>query len=208
MSEALRVIEGSGDLAGLMGRVGRDARAASRRLALASSGEKDAALRAMAAAIRAAKPRILAANGDDVAEARGLGQNPAFLDRLALDAKRVAAIAAAVDGIAALPDPVGRVLATFERPNGLLIERVATPLGVVGVIFESRPNVTADAGALCLKAGNAAILRAGSESFRTALALADAMADGLAAAGLPREAIRLVPTRDRAAGGAVLAGPR
>jgi glutamate-5-semialdehyde dehydrogenase len=206
MSEALRVIEGSGDLAGLMGRVGRDARAASRRLALASSGEKDAALRAMAAAIRAAKPRILAANGDDLAEARGRGQNPAFLDRLALDAKRVAAIAAAVDGIAALPDPVGRVLATFERPNGLLIERVATPLGVVGVIFESRPNVVADAGALCLKAGNAAVLRAGSESFRTAGALADAMGEGLAGAGLPREAIQLVPTRDRAAVGAMLAG--
>jgi glutamate-5-semialdehyde dehydrogenase len=206
MSEALRVIEGSGDLAGLMRRVGRDARAASRRLALASAAEKDAALRAMAAAIRGASAEILAANGDDLAEARSRGPSPAFLDRLALDAERVEAIAAAVDGIAALPDPVGRVLATFERPNGLRIERVATPLGVVGVIFESRPNVTADAGALCLKAGNAAVLRAGSESFRTSHALAGAMGEGIAEAGLPREAIQLVPTRDRSAVGAMLAG--
>jgi glutamate-5-semialdehyde dehydrogenase len=141
-----------------------------------------------------------------VADAKGRGQPAAFVDRLVLDPGRLEAIAAAVDSVAALPDPLGRVLATFERPNGLVIERVATPLGVIGVIFESRPNVTTDAAALCLKAGNAAILRAGSESFRSALALADAMGEGLAAAGLPEAAVRLVPTRDRAAVGAMLAG--
>jgi glutamate-5-semialdehyde dehydrogenase len=206
MSEVLRVIGGSGDLAALMRRVGRDARAASRRIALAPGERKDATLRAMAAAIRAAAAKILAANGDDLAGARVRGQTPAFLDRLALDEARVEAIATAVDGIAALPDPVGRVLATFEPPNGLLIERVATPLGVVGVIFESRPNVVVDAGALCLKAGNAAVLRAGSESFKTAGALAEAMGEGLEGVGLPREAIQLVPTRDRGAVGAMLAG--
>ena len=149
---------------------------------------------------------ILAANADDVADAKAKGQAAAFIDRLTLDETRLAAVADAVESIADLPDPVGRALATFERPNGLLIERVATPLGVVGVIFESRPNVTADAGALCLKAGNAAILRAGSESFRTARAIAGAMGEGLAEAGLPAAAIQLVPTRDRAAVGAMLAG--
>ena len=122
----------------------------------------------MAARIRERAASILASNADDVAEARAKGTVGSFLDRLTLDPGRLEDIAVAVESIAALPDPVGRVLATFERPNGLVIERMATPLGVIGVIFESRPNVTADAGALCLKAGNAAILRAGSESFRTA----------------------------------------
>jgi len=159
------------DLAGLMDALGRRARKAARRLALASADDKGAALRAMAGAIRSAAPMILAANANDVAEARAAGQTAAFLDRLALDESRLAAIAAAVESVADLPEPVGRVLATFERPNGLRIERVATPLGVVGVIFESRPNVAADAGALCLKAGNAAILRAGSDSFRSATAI-------------------------------------
>jgi glutamate-5-semialdehyde dehydrogenase len=160
----------------------------------------------MAASIRASAKAILAANAENVAEAKSNGQTGAFIDRLTLDEGRVEAIAAAVESVAALPDPVGRVLATFERPNGLAIERVATPLGVIGVIFESRPNVTADAGALCLKAGNAAILRAGSDSFRTSSAIAEAMGQGLAQAGLPADAIRLVPTRDRAAVGAMLAG--
>jgi glutamate-5-semialdehyde dehydrogenase len=190
----------------LMAEVGRRARSAARRLALATAPEKDAALRLMADRIRARGPDILAANADDVAEARAKAQTAAFLDRLTLDAKRLDAVAEAVASIAGLPDPVGRVLATFERPNGLRIERVATPLGVVGVIFESRPNVTADAGALCLKAGNAAVLRAGSDSFRTSQAIAAAMSEGLALAGLPADAVQLVPTRDRTAVGAMLAG--
>ncbi|MFL5139848.1 MAG: glutamate-5-semialdehyde dehydrogenase [Microvirga sp.] len=194
------------DVAGLTAELGRRGRAAARRLSLAGAEEKNAALRAMAAAIRAAAAAILAANADDVAAAKAAGQTPAFLDRLALDEARLEAVAAAVEGVAALPDPVGRVLATIERPNGLKIERVATPLGVIGVIFESRPNVAADAGALCLKAGNAAILRAGSDSFRSAAAIVAAMVEGLARAGLPAHAIQLVPTRDRAAVGAMLAG--
>jgi glutamate-5-semialdehyde dehydrogenase len=190
----------------LMADLGRRARQAARRVALASAEEKNAALRMMAAAIRARAGSILAANERDLTDAKAKGQTPAFIDRLALDPGRLEAVAAAVESIADLPDPVGRVLARFERPNGLLIERVATPLGVIGVIFESRPNVTADAGALCLKAGNAAILRAGSESFRTSQAIAGAMGEGLEQAGLPPDAIRLVPTRDRAAVGAMLSG--
>lgn len=194
------------DVPALMQDMGRRARAAARRIALASAEEKNAALRAMAARIRARSDVILAANAEDLAEARTKGQPSAFLDRLLLNPERLEAIAEAVESIAALPDPVGRVLARFERPNGLQIERVSTPLGVIGVIFESRPNVTADAGALCLKAGNAAILRTGSESFRTASAIAAAMGEGLSEAGLPADAIRLVPTRDRAAVGAMLSG--
>jgi glutamate-5-semialdehyde dehydrogenase len=189
-----------------MAELGRRARKAARRVALATPEEKNAALHAMAASIRAQADAILAANAEDLAEAKAKGQSGAFIDRLILNPERLEAIAAAVESIAALPDPVGRVLARFERPNGLQIERVATPLGVIGVIFESRPNVTADAGALCLKAGNAAILRAGSESFRTSLAIAEAMGEGLEQAGLPSDAIRLVPTRDRAAVGAMLSG--
>ena len=199
-------IAGSRTVSDIMAGIGRRARGAARRLALATGADKNAALRLMAERIRARLPEILAANTDDVADAKAKGQPSAFLDRLTLDGKRLATIADAVASIADLPDPVGRVLATFERPNGLVIERVATPLGVVGVIFESRPNVTADAGALCLKAGNAAILRAGSESFRTAQAIAEAMAEGLTQAGLPAEAVQLVPMRDRAAVGAMLAG--
>src|SRR3954462_14808373 len=190
------------DVAGLTAELGRNALAAALRLSLAGAEEKNAALRAMAASIRSAAAAILAANADDVAAAKAAGQTPAFLDRLALDEARLEAGAAAGGGVAALPDPVGRVLATLARPNGLTIERVATPLGVIGVIFESRPNVAADAGALCLKAGNAAILRSGSESFRTAQAIAAAIAQGLDASGLPSDAIQLVATRDRAAVGA------
>jgi glutamate-5-semialdehyde dehydrogenase len=203
--DALKVIEG-GNIDALMADLGRRARGAARRVALASAEDKNAALRAMAACIRARKDAILAANAEDLAEAKAKGQSGAFIDRLVLNPERLEDIAAAVESIAALPDPVGRVLARFERPNGLKIERVATPLGVIGVIFESRPNVTADAGALCLKAGNAAILRAGSESFRSSLAIAEAMGEGLEQAGLPADAIRLVPTRDRAAVGALLSG--
>jgi len=197
---------GEPDVPALMREIGRRARAAARRVALASAEDKNAALRAMAAHIRARAGAILAANEQDLAEARAKGQPASFIDRLMLNPERVEAIAVAVESIADLPDPVGRVLARFERPNGLEIERVATPLGVIGVIFESRPNVTADAGALCLKAGNAAILRTGSESFRTSLTIAQAMGEGLEQAGLPSDAIRLVPTRDRAAVGAMLSG--
>lgn len=203
--DALKVIEG-GNVEALMADLGRRARAAARRVALASVEEKNAALRAMAACILARKDAILGANAEDLAEAKTKGQTSAFIDRLTLNPERLEDIAAAVKSIADLPDPVGRLLARFERPNGLQIERVATPLGVIGVIFESRPNVTADAGALCLKAGNAAILRAGSESFRTSLAIAEAMGEGLEQAGLLADAIRLVPTRDRAAVGAMLSG--
>src|SRR6478735_7515921 len=194
------------ELMPMLTELGRRARAAQRVVGLASAEQKTAGLRSVAAAIRATKDDILSANAVDLAAANTRGQTAAFLDRLMLTVAGVESIAQAVEDIAALPDPVGRVLASFTRPNGLVIERVATPLGVIGVIFESRPNVTADAGALCLKAGNATILRAGSESFRTASALAEAMRDGLAAAGLPREAIVLVPTRDRAAVGVLLAG--
>jgi glutamate-5-semialdehyde dehydrogenase len=190
----------------LLNQLGREARAAARRLATASEAEKDMALHTAADVIRARAEAILAANREDVAEAKCKGLAASFVDRLTLDPKRLEAIAAAAESIADLPDPVGRVLATFRRPNGLVIERVATPLGVIGVIFESRPNVTVDAGALCLKAGNAAILRAGSDSFRTSSLLAEAMGEGLREAGLPTSAVRLVPTRDRAAVGAMLAG--
>ncbi len=197
---------GEPDVSALMREIGRSARTAARRVALASADDKNAALRAMAVRIRAQADVILAANEQDLAEAKAKGQPASFIDRLMLNPERLEAIAVAVESIADLPDPVGRVLARFERPNGLEIDRVATPLGVIGVIFESRPNVTADAGALCLKAGNAAILRTGSESFRTSLAIAQAMGEGLEQAGLPSDAIRLVPTRDRAAVGAMLSG--
>jgi glutamate-5-semialdehyde dehydrogenase len=206
LNAAGAVSVGNPDVPALMADLGRRSRQAARRVALATAEEKNAALLTMAARIRAQESAILNANAEDLAEARTKGQTPAFIDRLTLDPGRLEAIAAAVESIAALPDPVGRVLARFERPNGLLIERVSTPLGVIGVIFESRPNVTADAGALCLKAGNAAILRAGSESFRTSSAIAQAMGEGLEHSGLPADAIRLVPTRDRSAVGAMLSG--
>jgi glutamate-5-semialdehyde dehydrogenase len=196
----------NGGIVALMHELGRRARAAARRLGGATGAQRDEALRAIGAALRARSDAILAANRLDLDEARAGGQNAAFIDRLALDEGRLTAIADAVTGIAALPDPVGRVLASWTQPNGLLFERVATPLGVVAVIFESRPNVTADAGALCLKSGNVAILRAGSDSFRTSSEIAAAMQDGLSAAGLPRDAIQLVPSRDRAAVGEILAG--
>jgi glutamate-5-semialdehyde dehydrogenase len=194
------------EMAATMADVGRKARMAARQLALTPAAAKAAALEKAADAILAATPAILVANAADMEEARANGQTAAFLDRLALNEARVAAIAEAVRSVAGLPDPVGRVLARFERPNGLVIERVATPLGVIGVIFESRPNVTADAAALCLKAGNAAILRAGSDSFRSASAIAAAFTEGLVAAGLPADSVQLVPTKDRAAVGLMLAG--
>jgi glutamate-5-semialdehyde dehydrogenase len=193
------------DLAAEMAALGRAARAAARALALARPEAKNAALIAAAAALRARAGEIVAANARDYEEAVARGTAPAFLDRLKLDAARIEAMAKGLEDIAALPDPVGRTLASFTRPNGLVIDRVATPLGVVGVIYESRPNVTADAGGLCLKAGNAAILRGGSESFRSTQAIHACLVEGLRAAGLPEAAISRVPTTDRAAVGMMLA---
>jgi glutamate-5-semialdehyde dehydrogenase len=190
----------------IMPEIGARARHAARALALASEAQKNEALAAMANALRARAPAILAANGDDLAEARASGATAAFLDRLALDHKRVAAMAEGLEVVRALGDPIGRVTERWTRPNGMTIERVRVPLGVIGIIYESRPNVTADAGALCLKAGNAAILRGGSESARSNRAIHAALVEGLLAAGLPDAAISLVPTRDRAAVGMMLAG--
>ena len=193
------------EVAETMDRLGRDAREAARVLALASPEAKNRALLAAAAAIRASAAKILEANARDVAEAKAAGTASAFLDRLALDEKRVESIARSVEDIARLPDPVGAVDKEWTQPNGLRFARVRVPVGVIGIIFESRPNVTADAGALCLKSGNAAILRAGSESFQSATAIAACLAEGLRAAGLPEAAVQLVPTRDRAAVGRMLA---
>ena len=195
---------GEANIPVLMADMGHKARSAARSIASASSEQKNAALRAMAEQIRKASAIILDANALDLDNAKD--QPPAFRDRLTLNKTRLEAVAKAVEDIAALPDPVGRILATFKRPNGLVIERVATPLGVVGVIFEARPNVTADAGALCLKAGNAAILRSGSASFLTSMALWAAMSEGLERAGLPADAIQLIPTTDREAVGSMLSG--
>jgi glutamate-5-semialdehyde dehydrogenase len=205
MTAPLKSIEGT-ELAALMHDLGLRARAAARVLALASTAQKDEALTAMADAIRARKADILAANAEDVADAKASGANAAFVDRLALDDKRVAAMADGLDVVRALPDPVGKVTESWTRPNGMTIERVRVPLGVIGIIYESRPNVTADAGALSLKAGNAAILRGGSESHRSTRAIHAALAQGLRAAGVPEAAISLVPTRDRAAVGLMLGG--
>jgi glutamate-5-semialdehyde dehydrogenase len=192
------------DLAVEMAEIGRRARGAAAAIALASGEAKVAALRDAARAVRIRVAEILAANARDLAEAEREGVSPPLRDRLTLDPKRLEAIAAGLEAIAALPDPVGRVLARWTRPNGLAIERVAVPLGVIGIIYESRPNVTADAGGLALKSGNAAILRGGSESFYSSQALVAALVDGLRSAGLPEAGIQLVPTRDRAAVGLML----
>jgi len=205
MATPLKTVEGS-DIAALMHDIGREARGAARVLALADTAQKDAALAAMAAAIRARKADILAANAQDLAEAEAAGATAAFVDRLALDDKRIAGMAESLDVVRSLADPVGRVTEHWTRPNGMTIERVRVPLGVVGIIYESRPNVTADAAALCLKAGNAAILRGGSESQRSNRAIHAALVAGLREAALPESAIALVPTRDRAAVGMMLAG--
>jgi glutamate-5-semialdehyde dehydrogenase len=206
MTAPFKTIEGAGDVSSLMREIGRRAKAAARVLALAPASQKDDALVAMAAAIRLREADILAANAEDVAEAKAAGATAAFLDRLSLDAKRVAAMAAGIEVVRALADPVGAVAESWTRPNGMTIERVRVPLGVVGIIYESRPNVTADAGVLCLKAGNAAILRGGSEAQRSNRAIHGALVAGLREAGLPEAAIELVPVRDRAAVGLMLAG--
>jgi glutamate-5-semialdehyde dehydrogenase len=206
MSASLKTVDKPADLDASMRELGRQAKAAARELALAPAEQKDRALAAMVEAVRRNGPAILAANVDDLTEARGEGATAAYLDRLKLDDKRLAAIADGIEAVRKLKDPVGAVTERWTRPNGMTIERVRVPLGVVGVIYESRPNVTADAGALALKSGNAIILRGGSDSFRSSRAIHAALVEGLRAAKLPEAAISLVPTRDRAAVGMMLAG--
>ena len=206
MNAPLKAVEGAGKLDATMREIGREARKAARVLALAPAARKNCALAAMTKALRRARPAILAANAEDLAAAKSAGVTAAFLDRLTLNAERIEATAAGLDAIRKLKDPVGTIMASWRRPNGMRIERVRVPLGVIGVIYESRPNVTADAGALCLKAGNAVILRGGSEGFRSARAIHAALVEGLVEAGLPAAAISLVPTRERAAVGMMLVG--
>ena len=190
---------------GVMDAIGRGARAAAPVLERAASDQKSLALRAAAAALRARRHKILAANDRDMQEAREEGASAPLLDRLRLDDARVESMARALEDIAALPDPIGTVLAEWARPNGMRIQRRRVPLGVIGIIYESRPNVTADAGALCLKSGNAVILRGGSESARSNTAIHACLGEGLQVAGLPSASIQLVPTTDRAAVGYMLA---
>ncbi|MDJ1464203.1 glutamate-5-semialdehyde dehydrogenase [Nitratireductor sp. GZWM139] len=194
------------DIAALMNDLGARARAAAGPLSIATPDEKNAALEAMADALTRNEAAILEANREDMARGEEAGLSPALLDRLKLDPARIAAIAEGMRAIAALKDPVGSVIAAWDRPNGLQIERVRTPLGVIGVIYESRPNVTADAGALCLKAGNAVILRGGSDSARSSAAIHACLVEGLEKAGLPADAIQRVPVTDRAAVGEMLKG--
>ena len=186
--------------------MGRRAREAARELALASTDAKNEALERMAARIELSADKIIEANRQDLEAAQNKGRDAAFLDRLRLDGLRVAAMARGLREVAALADPVGQVMARWTRPNGLEISRVRVPLGVIGIIYESRPNVTADAAALCLKSGNAVILRSGSESFLTSLVIANALSEAVVASGLPEASIQLVPTVDRSAVGFMLGG--
>ena len=206
MSAPLKTVESTNDISGLLHEIGQRAKEAARTLALAPTARKDAALSAMAAAIKTHQREIMAANQQDLADAKASGANAAFLDRLALDEKRIAAMAEGVEVVRALADPVGVVTERWTRPNRMIIERVRVSLGVVGIIYESRPNVTADAAALCLKAGNAAILRGGSESQRSNRAIHAALVEGLRSASLPSGAIEFVPTRERTAVGMMLSG--
>jgi len=194
------------DIAALMAEIGRNARIGASALKIATPEQKRTALLTAAGAINAHRKKILAANALDMEAAEKKGISKAFLDRLLLTDARIDGIIEAVRIIADLPDPVGTVISEWDRPNGLHIERVRTPLGVIGVIFESRPNVTADAGALCVKSGNAVILRGGSDSFHSSRAIVDCLLDGLHLAGLPVECVQLVPTTDRAAVGEMLKG--
>ena len=187
------------DIASLMADIGARAKAAAADLACAPAAARRAALEAAADAVAAADAGIIAANAEDLAYGRDKGLSPAMMDRLMLDPARIGGIVAGLRAVAAQKDPVGEVIAEWDMPSGLHIRRVRTPLGVIGVIYESRPNVTADAGALCLKSGNAVILRGGSESFHSSRAIHACLVAGLKAAGLPQDAIQLVPTRDRAA---------
>src|SRR2546430_52757 len=206
MSAPLKAIDGNADLPALMTELARNARSATRTLALASPEQKNRALEAMERAIRGNAPAILSANAEDVAEVRAGGSTSAFIDRLTLTQARIEAMADGVTTVRGITDPVGAVTESWQRPNGMTIERVRVPLGVIAVIFESRPNAAADAGVLCLKSGNAVILRGGSDSFRSCRAIHDCLVQGLREAGLPEAAITLVPTRDRAAVGLLLTG--
>ncbi|PDT48177.1 glutamate-5-semialdehyde dehydrogenase [Sinorhizobium fredii] len=205
-SSMLETARNGADVDAIMLEIGRRAKAAARPLAIASAERKHAALVAMADAIVAKSGEILAANAVDLENARESGVAKAFIDRLTLTEGRIRDMADGIRAIAAFKDPVGDIIAEWDRPNGLHIERVRTPLGVIGVIYESRPNVTADAGALCLKAGNAVILRGGSDSFHSSRAIHACLVEGLKAAGLPEDAIQMVPVADRAAVGAMLSG--
>jgi glutamate-5-semialdehyde dehydrogenase len=206
MNSMQAVEGGAGDLGAIMNGLGRAAAASRAALAQSSGAARNAALLAAAQAIRANAGAILAANARDMEAARARGLSAAMLDRLQLNDKRVESMAAGIEQIAALDDPIGGVSAEWTRPNGLLIQRVRVPLGVIGIIYESRPNVTADAGALCLKSANPVILRGGSESRLSSAAIHDCLVAGLRAAGLPEAAIQLVPTTDRAAVGMMLGG--
>lgn len=192
------------DIAAEMNKIGQQAKAASAELAFASGAVKQQALENAADAVWDARADIIAANADDMEYGRKKGLSPAMLDRLMLDEDRIQGIVDGLRAVAAQDDPIGAVLADWDRPTGLNIQRVRTPLGVIGVIYESRPNVTADAGALCLKAGNAVILRGGSESFHSSGAIHKCLVAGLTSVGLPADAVQLVPTRDRAAVGEML----
>jgi glutamate-5-semialdehyde dehydrogenase len=204
MSIAEQIEFTADELSGRMRALGADARAAMSELALASTEQKNNALRAAAAALRADVAEILVENEKDLAFAREKGIRESLMDRLVLNDDRLEAVAKGLEDIAELSDPVGSVMAEWERPNGLKISRVRVPLGVIGIIYESRPNVTADAGGLCLKSGNAVILRGGSESFHSSKAIVARLHHGLRMAGLPESAVQLVPTRDRAAVGEML----
>ena len=191
-------MDGHSNIAAMMQTIGENAKEAATALAVASTEAKNSTLREMAASLRNRKPEIMAENDKDMAAGAEKGLTTAMLDRLKLDEDRIEGVAAGLEAIAGLIDPVGSIESAWDRPNGLQIERVRVPLGVIGVIYESRPNVTADAGGLCLKAGNAAILRGGSESFYSSRAIMSCLSDGLRAANLPEHAIQLVPVTDRA----------
>lgn len=206
MTASLKAVDGAADLPSLMADLATQARAAARTLSLAPADQKNRALDAMERAIRAEAAAILAANAEDVAEARAGGATSAFIDRLTLTPARINAMADGIRTVRDIADPVGVVTESWQRPNGMTIERVRVPLGVIAVIFESRPNVAADAGVLCLKSGNAVILRGGSDSFRSCRAIHACLVQGLREAGLPEASITLVPTRDRAAVGLLLTG--
>src|ERR1700694_4829108 len=206
MSAPLKAVDGNADLPALMTELARSARAAARVLALASPEQKNRALDAMEPPLPAHPPATRAANAEDVAEVRAGGASSAFIDRLTLTEARIDAMADGIATVRAIADPIGVVTESWQRPNGMTIERVRVPLGVVAVIFESRPNVPADAGVLCLKSGNAVILRGGSDSFRSCRAIHDALVQGLREADLPEASITLVPTRDRSAVGLLLTG--
>ena len=206
MDSAVEKVQEISDVEKLMLDMGRAARAASQQVALASTDTKNQALFEMAKALRARSGEILIANAKDIHAAEGMTKPASFIDRLMLDATRIEGIALSIEAIAALDDPIGDILAEWDRPNGLNIQRVRVPLGVIGIIYESRPNVTADAGALCLKSGNAVILRGGSDSFHSSAVIHAAMCDGLRSASLPEAAIQLIPTIDRDAVGHLLKG--